>query len=424
MRYRPGSSRSSVATPLSDEVTGGNVAARAPSSSPVTVTVAPGTTAPDVSTTVTIKRPSCPLCARTRDGVTRIEHSTSAGRNRRSMSRAWHRPDDGAMNSVRLRNTCLAEAFSGADAVGLFCDGGGEHQHAEILSNPVTGFVTLLALLLAAVILAALARRMGAPYPAFLAIGGALLAFVPGEPALAIEPHLALALFVAPVLLDAAFDSSPRDMKANWVPLVNLVVLGVAVTTVAVAVVMRILVPTMPWASGDRSGSDRRAPRCDGGDGGPASRQTATPYPDDPRRREPVERRQRSDDLPSGSRGVCGEHILDTIGCPDVSARRLGSIVAGRGLAWLVMRLTKDIRDVPTSIVLQFINTFGVWILAEEIGLSGVLTMVCFAVSVARPAAEMIRHACAFRRSRCGKPRSLCSTCWRSCSSDSRFARF
>jgi CPA1 family monovalent cation:H+ antiporter len=45
---------------------------------------------------------------------------------------------------------------------------------------------------------------------------------------------------------------------------------------------------------------------------------------------------------------------------------------------------------VPTSIVLQFINTFGVWLLAEEIGLSGVLTMVCFAVSVARPAAEMI----------------------------------
>jgi len=68
----------------------------------------------------------------------------------------------------------------------------------------------------------------------------------------------------------------------------------------------------------------------------------------------------------------------------------LGSVVVGRFMAWLVMRLTKDIRDVPTSIVLQFINTFGVWLLAEEIGLSGVLTMVCFAVSVARPAAEMI----------------------------------
>jgi NhaP-type Na+/H+ or K+/H+ antiporter len=41
-------------------------------------------------------------------------------------------------------------------------------------------------------------------------------AFVPGVPAVALEPELALALFVAPVLLDAAFDASPRDLRDNW----------------------------------------------------------------------------------------------------------------------------------------------------------------------------------------------------------------
>ena len=40
--------------------------------------------------------------------------------------------------------------------------------------------VQLLSLFVAAVILAAAARRVGAPYPVFLAIGGALLAFLPG----------------------------------------------------------------------------------------------------------------------------------------------------------------------------------------------------------------------------------------------------
>jgi len=40
----------------------------------------------------------------------------------------------------------------------------------------------LLVLFVAAVLLAAAARRVGAPYPVFLALGGALLAFVPAAP--------------------------------------------------------------------------------------------------------------------------------------------------------------------------------------------------------------------------------------------------
>ena len=62
---------------------------------------------------------------------------------------------------------------------------------------------------------------MGAPYPVFLALGGALLAFVPGAPSFTLLPELALSLFVAPVLLDAAYDASLRDLKDNWAPALN-----------------------------------------------------------------------------------------------------------------------------------------------------------------------------------------------------------
>src|SRR5437588_276089 len=65
-----------------------------------------------------------------------------------------------------------------------------------------------------------------------------------------------------------------------------------------------------------------------------------------------------------------------------------GSVVAGPALAWLFLRLTDRVHDVPTAIILQFVGTFGVWILADRIGLSGVLTMVCYAVTVARTAPE------------------------------------
>ena len=114
-------------------------------------------------------------------------------------------------------------------------------------------FEWIVILLLAAVLLSGAARRVGAPYPAFLALGGAALAFVPGAPRLVLAPDLALALFVAPVLLDAAYDASLRDLKDNWVPVAGLVLVAVGVTTAAVAVVAHWLVPGLPWAAAKRA---------------------------------------------------------------------------------------------------------------------------------------------------------------------------
>src|SRR3954471_20848118 len=107
---------------------------------------------------------------------------------------------------------------------------------------------TVIALVVAAVILAAWARRVGAPYPVFLAVGGALLAFVPGAPSITVPPGLALALFVAPVLLDAAYDTSLRDLRDNWVPVAGLVIFAVGLTTAAVGFVVHAFVPAIPWA--------------------------------------------------------------------------------------------------------------------------------------------------------------------------------
>src|SRR5437867_9669071 len=107
----------------------------------------------------------------------------------------------------------------------------------------------LIGLILAATLLAAAARRVGAPYPVFLALGGVVLAFVPGAPSFSVPPELALALFVAPVLLDAAYDASLRDLRDNWAPVTGLVVFAVGLTTAAAAIVAHALIPTMPWAA-------------------------------------------------------------------------------------------------------------------------------------------------------------------------------
>src|SRR3954470_527935 len=110
-------------------------------------------------------------------------------------------------------------------------------------------FELVVALLLAGAVLSAWARRISIPYPALLAVAGAALALFPHAPTVSLDPGLALALFVAPVLLDAAFDSSPRDLKHEWRPGVGPAVAAVAAAISGGALVARVCVPAMPWAA-------------------------------------------------------------------------------------------------------------------------------------------------------------------------------
>ncbi|MDO8185293.1 Na+/H+ antiporter [Conexibacter sp. JD483] len=108
--------------------------------------------------------------------------------------------------------------------------------------------LTLLGLLLAVVGLTALARLWNVPYPILLVIGGSLLGFVPGLPDVQLDPDLVLLVFLPPLLFNAAYFASPRDMKLLWRP-ITLNAIGLVVLTAgAVALVAHALVPGMSWA--------------------------------------------------------------------------------------------------------------------------------------------------------------------------------
>src|SRR4051812_34849394 len=242
------------------------------------------------------------------------------------------------------------------------------------------GLEQILALFVAAVVLSAAARRVGAPYPVFLAIGGALLAFVPGARPFNVPPELALALFVAPVLLDAAYDASLRDLRDNWAPVTGLVIFAVGLTTAAVALVAHTFVPGMPWAAAIALGGIVAPPD--------AVAATAVLRPLRPPHRilTILEGESLLNDASAlliyrvavGAFGASG-FSLGTI-APTFLFAVVGSVIAGLALAWLVIRLMERVQHIPTSIILQFVSTFGVWLLAERIGLSGVLTTVCYAI--------------------------------------------
>jgi monovalent cation/hydrogen antiporter len=246
----------------------------------------------------------------------------------------------------------------------------------------------LTGLVLAAVILAAVARRVGAPYPVFLALGGALLAFLPGTPALTIPPELALALFIAPILLDAAYDASPRDLKDNWLPVTSLAVFAVGLTTVAVAVVARVFIPTIPWAAAIALGAVVAPP--DAAAATAVLRQVRPPQ----RILTILEGESLLNDASAlliyrlAVGAVAAHEFTFEAVAPTFLLAVAGSLVVGPTLGWLFMRVIQRVHHVPTAIILQFVTTFGVWMLAEQIGLSAVLTMVAYAITVARTAPE------------------------------------
>jgi Na+/H+ antiporter len=241
----------------------------------------------------------------------------------------------------------------------------------------------LLCLFMAAVLLAAAARRVGAPYPVFLALGGALLALLPLGFTFTLPPELALTLFVAPVLLDAAYDASLRDLRDNWLPLAGLVVVAVGLTTAAVAFVVHALVPGMPWAAAVALGAIVAPPD--------AVAATAVLRPLHPPHRilTILEGESLLNDASSllifrlAVGAAASGFDVAAIG-PAFLLGVAGSIVVGPALGWLTLHLMERVRHVPTAIILQFVFTFGVWILAEQLGLSAVLTMVCYAVAMAR----------------------------------------
>lgn len=248
----------------------------------------------------------------------------------------------------------------------------------------------LIVLVVAAVVLAAAARRVGAPYPVFLALGGVLLALLPGAPSFTVPPELALAVFVAPVLLDAAYDTSLRDLRDNWAPVTSLVIFAVGFTTAAVALVAHALIPTMPWAAAIVLGAVVAPPD--------AVAATAVLRPLRPPHRllTILEGESLLNDasaliiyrLAVGAAAVNSFSI--TAVAPAFLLAVVGSVVVGPALGWLALRLMGRIQHVPTSIILQFVTTFGVWMLAEHVGLSGVLTTVCYAITLARTAPERI----------------------------------
>lgn len=107
----------------------------------------------------------------------------------------------------------------------------------------------LLALTAACIGFALVARHARLPYAVVLVVGGMVLAFIPGMPHVQLDPAIALAFFLPPLLQGSAFRTDRRAFAGNLRPILLLAVGAVLFTAVCVGGVARLLMPDMSWAA-------------------------------------------------------------------------------------------------------------------------------------------------------------------------------
>jgi CPA1 family monovalent cation:H+ antiporter len=248
----------------------------------------------------------------------------------------------------------------------------------------VSFFESLVVLLLAAIVLLQFSRRLAIPYPAMLAAAGVVIALIPGTPTIRLDPQTVLALFIAPALVDAAFDFPAATAGRLWRPLVALAVVAVLLTAGAVA-----------WLGVAYAGLPLYAALALGAIVAPPDAAAATAV-------------LNSVAMPRGSVAVLkGESLLNDAlalllfgaatalqahGSLDagialsLGLAAPGGILLGIVLGKVVQPVTRYVAGTLGGNLLEFAMTFGVWILAEHLHLSPVLCLVAFAMTLAKTA--------------------------------------
>jgi len=121
-------------------------------------------------------------------------------------------------------------------------------QHLGPMSA-VASFELILTLLAVVILLHWLALKLKLPPSTALLVGGGLLAFVPGLPAVALDPDLALVLFLPPLLMDGAYFTAFGRFRRHLPGILSLAVGAVVFTTFVVGVTVHWLMPALPWAA-------------------------------------------------------------------------------------------------------------------------------------------------------------------------------
>ncbi len=115
--------------------------------------------------------------------------------------------------------------------------------------HAVEGFELIIAMFLAVLVLHYAAHRLSLPPAMALLAGGGALAFIPGLPTIELNPELVLVIFLPPLLMDGAWFTALAPFRRHMGGILSLAIGAVFFTTAVVAVVAKLLLPSLPWGA-------------------------------------------------------------------------------------------------------------------------------------------------------------------------------
>jgi CPA1 family monovalent cation:H+ antiporter len=107
---------------------------------------------------------------------------------------------------------------------------------------------TFIILMFAAAFLVGIAQKLQIAYPIALVIGGTLLGFMPRHKPIEFDPNILLTIVLPPILYSSSFSISFREFKKNWKDIFSLALGLVFITTLIVGVIFKAIFPQFPWA--------------------------------------------------------------------------------------------------------------------------------------------------------------------------------
>ncbi|CAN5498738.1 Na+/H+ antiporter [soil metagenome] len=234
----------------------------------------------------------------------------------------------------------------------------------------------LIALLAAATVLVRLADALAIPYPIILVLAGLAIGLIPGIDPITLDPDVIFLVFLPPLIYSAGFAASPRELRAELRSIGGLV-LGLAMFTAAgVGVITHLLIPQLDWGEALLLGAivaptDPVAAIATFGRVGVPERVALL-----------VEGESLVNDATAlvAYRVILGGVLAGAYEVSDVVSELTigvaGGIAIGLAIGWLTAVAQRRLEDPPLAILLSVVAPFVTFTICEEIGASGVLSVV------------------------------------------------
>jgi len=235
----------------------------------------------------------------------------------------------------------------------------------------------LLAMVAVIVLLNILGNKLKIAYPILLVVAGLLISFVPGLPMVKIDPDLIFFIFLPPLLFDAAWSISFKEMKKWWRIIGSFAFLVVFFTALSVAVFANHYIPGFTIGLGFLLGGIVSPPDA-------VSTGAITKFVKIPKSTSAILEGESL--LNDASSLIIFRFALIAVGTgqfiwQEAASSFMWMIIGGAGigllLGWLFVKIHKFLDTEPASdIALTLIEPYFMYLIAELLHSSGVLAVV------------------------------------------------